>query len=246
MIINILYQEAGKAYGLKNVVSSISTAFTSPPKLIVFQNGLDNEDEVAEVVGKEMVFRCVCNYAGGMASDNEVEITFFNRPNYIGVMDNSLIFQAQELAEILTGTGIETKYTNDIKKLEWSKTILNACLAPISAATGLTMKEVMEYDLTREMVEKLLLEGLQVAKKVGIEFADDFFDFGISYVSKGGHHKPSMLVDIENGNRTEIDYINGKIVEYGEKYNMPVPNHKMITAIVKGLEQRNLSNKEHN
>lgn len=234
-----------KTYGLMNVVSNISTAFTSPPKLIVFQNGLDNEDEVAEVLGKKVVFRCICNYAGGMVSDNEVKVTFFNRPNYIGVMDNVLIPQAKELAEILTGIGIETNYTDDIKMLEWNKTILNACLAPISAVTGLTMKEVMDYDQTRELVEKLLLEGLKVAKKVGIEFADDFFDFGISYVSKAGHHKPSMLVDIEKGCRTEIDYINGKIVEYGEKYNMPTPEHKMITAIVKGLEQKNKRNREH-
>lgn len=233
-----------KAYILGSIVSSLSQVFRSPPHVVVFQNGLDNEDEVADGLGKEKVFRCVCNYAGGMVSENEVEVTFFNRPNYIGVVDNSLISPAQELAGILTGSGLETAYTDDIKKLEWNKAILNACLAPVSAATGLTMKGVMDYAPTREMVEILLREGLEVAYKAGVRFPDDFFELGIAYVSKGGHHKPSMLVDIENGARTEIDYINGKIVEYAEKYGVPAPNQKMITAIVKGLEQKNLRDRE--
>ena len=227
-----------KTYFLMDVVSEISDIFSSPPKVVVFQNGLDNEEQVAKVLGKENVLRCIINYAGKIVSDKEVEITFFNRPNYIGVMDSGNIPLAQKIAEILTRSGLETEYTDDIKKHEWEKAILNACLASVSTITGLTMKEVMDSTPLREIVEKLLLEGVKVAQETGVKFSDNFYELGLSYLSKGGYHKPSMLVDIEKGGKTEIDFLNSKIVEYGEKLNIPVPYNLTVTAMIKGLEQK--------
>jgi len=225
-----------KTYCLMDVASEISEVFPAPPKVVVFQNGLDNEDQAAKVFGKENVLRCIINYAGAMASDTEVEITFFNRPNYIGVMDKENTPLAQELAETLTRSGLETEYTYDIKKHEWEKAILNACLASVSTITGLTMKEVMDSPPLREIVQNLLLEGVKVAEGTGVKFSANFYESGLSYLSKGGYHKPSMLVDMEKGGKTEIDFLNAKIVEYGEKHDIPVPFNWTVTAMIKGLE----------
>ncbi len=229
-----------KTYCLMDVASEISEVFPSPPKVIVFQNGLDNEDQAGKILGKENVLRCIINYAGAMASDTEVEITFFNRPNYIGVMDKGNIPLSQELAETLTRSGLETEYTDDIKKHEWEKAILNACLASVSTITGLTMKEVMDSPPLREIVENLLLEGIKVAEGTGVKFSPSFYESGLSYLSKGGYHKPSMLVDMDKGGKTEIDFLNGKIVEYGEKLDIPVPFNWTVTAMIKGLEQKKM------
>jgi 2-dehydropantoate 2-reductase len=59
----------------------------------------------------------------------------------------------------------------------------------------------------------------------------------MDYLSGAGHHKPSMLIDIEKGNPTEIDFINGKISEYGQRFNIPVPLHAALTALIKAKEQ---------
>ncbi|NQT80606.1 MAG: ketopantoate reductase family protein [Candidatus Aminicenantes bacterium] len=227
-----------KTYYLTDVITEVSQAISTPPKVVVFQNGLDNEEQAAKVFGKENVLRCIINYAGAMTSDTEVEIAFFNRPNHIGVLESGNIPLAKKIAEILTRAGLETEYTDEIKKHEWEKAILNACLASVSTVTGLTMKEVMDSPPLRKIVEKLLLEGIKVAEGTGIKFPDNFYDLGLSYLSKGGYHKPSMLVDIEKGGKTEIDFLNGKIVEYGEKLNIPVPFNWTVTAIIKGLEQK--------
>jgi 2-dehydropantoate 2-reductase len=227
-----------KAYNLVDVAVEISNVFSSPPRVVIFQNGLDNEEQMAKVLGTENILRCVINYAGMMPSDSEAEITFFNRPNYIGAMDAANVFAAHEVADVLTETGLETIYTGNIKNPEWEKAILNASLAPVSAVTGLTMKEVMDYAPLRQMVEKLLGESIQVAGGSGIEFSNNFYEHCLAYLGKGGYHKPSMLVDIEKGGKTEIDFLNGKIVEYGEKLNIPVSYNRMITAITKGLEQK--------
>lgn len=60
----------------------------------------------------------------------------------------------------------------------------------------------------------------------------------MDYIRNAGHHKPSMLQDIEAGRRTEVDYINGKIVEYGAQAGVPTPYNTMIRGLVKALEPK--------
>ena len=96
----------------------------------------------------------------------------------------------------------------------------------------------MDYSPLRVMVENLFQEGIKVGEKAGVRFADDFFEKAMSYLKKGGYHKPSMLLDVEKRERTEIDFLNGRIVEYGEKLDVPVYYNRMITAVIKGMEQQ--------
>jgi 2-dehydropantoate 2-reductase len=55
-------------------------------------------------------------------------------------------------------------------------------------------------------------------------------------MSKAGDHKPSMLMDIEAGRRTEVDYINGKFVFYGQRAGVNTPFNRTLLSLVKGLE----------
>ena len=57
-------------------------------------------------------------------------------------------------------------------------------------------------------------------------------------MGNAGDHKPSMLMDIEASRRTEIDYINGKFVEYGERTGTATPYNRTLSALVKGLESK--------
>jgi 2-dehydropantoate 2-reductase len=60
----------------------------------------------------------------------------------------------------------------------------------------------------------------------------------MAYMKKAGYHKPSMLVDIENGRRTEIDFINGKFVQYGKQAGIETPFNQTMRALVKALEPK--------
>jgi 2-dehydropantoate 2-reductase len=60
----------------------------------------------------------------------------------------------------------------------------------------------------------------------------------MEYMGSAGDHKPSMLMDIEANRRTEIDFINGKFVEYGARTGIETPYNKTLRALVKGLESK--------
>jgi 2-dehydropantoate 2-reductase len=77
-----------------------------------------------------------------------------------------------------------------------------------------------------------------VARANEVALGYDFYPYCINYIKGAGNHKPSMLQDIEACRRTEIDYINGKVVEYGMQAGVPTPYNTMIRGLVKALEPK--------
>lgn len=208
-------------------------------KVVSLQNGLDNEDFLCGHFGKERVLRIVINYAGLFVSPGEIEMTFFHKPNFVGcICDEEGCLDGQHLAAMLTHAKLDTKATDDIKRFTWRKTILNASLSPVSSVMGLTMADVMDSKEGYQLVELLLKECIEVAKAAGYDYGDGFYNYCLDYLQRGGHHKPSMLIDLERGNPTEIDYINGKIDSYGYELNVPVPVNTVLTALVKAKEKQ--------
>ena len=104
------------------------------------------------------------------------------------------------------------------------------------------MKAVTENPLGIRLVTALLDESIRVAQAEGLEFEKGFKEFCINYLKKGGYHRPSMLVDLDNGLPTEINFLNGRIAYYGHEHGLPTPYNDTITALVSMLE---LSSKEN-
>jgi ketopantoate reductase len=112
---------------------------------------------------------------------------------------------------------------------------------PVCATTGLTMKEAMEREETRFLTEQILQESIQVAKKLGYEFEDDFVKKGLAYLSGAGHHKPSMSLDLEAGN--PIEYVYQPIIDYGKEIDSPTPYLESLTKVVWALEKEKRKSK---
>lgn len=225
---------AVKANYLDTLLEELKLIHKPGQKILVMQNGIDNEDRVAEKFSAPDVMRFVINYAGMILEPGTVKMSFFNPPNYIGTLVPESEPDARELAQLINDTGLETVYTDDIKRFEWKKTILNAGLMPVCATTGLTMKEAMTTGETRFLCEQILAECIEVAKKVGFEYEENFFENCLSYLSKAGHHKPSTSLDLEAGN--PIEYIFQPIIDYGKKTGVPTPYLESLTKVMRALE----------
>jgi len=232
-----------KACFLKNVLAELKLTYTPKKKVISFQNGLDNERLIAETLGIDTAYRVVINYAGNSVAPGDVRMNWFQPPNYIGAFRKGRYTTdetTKHIANMMTNCGLATEEAPNIKKHVWEKTILNAALCSICALTGQTMKEAMEFEFSRSLAVKVLEEGLAVAKADGYDFGEDALDRFTGYLEKGGAHKPSMLVDVENKTRTEVDFMSGAIVSYGEKYGIETPVNGVLTKLMKSLENRYL------
>ncbi len=224
-----------KAIDLPAVAGQLEKLNLKNAYYISFQNGIDNEEILANHFPRENIFRAVINYAGMTSRPGVVKMTFFHPPNYIGSLVPENADVAKNIVQLHCDAGIETTYAETIKKEAWRKTILNSVLMPVSVTTRLTMAKIMGAPELKAIVEALLQDFIEVAEKEGYIYEKDFFDKAIAYLSSAGDHKPSMLMDFEAGRPLEIDFLNNKIQEYAEKHNVPCKYNKLLCSLIKGL-----------
>jgi 2-dehydropantoate 2-reductase len=226
---------AVKASRLQAVLPKIKERLKPNTTIISLQNGFDTEEYIAKFMGEENSIRFVINYAGNILEDGIIKMSFFNPPNYLGVLSPKSEEKAKELAEIINSTGLETVYTPDIKKYEWTKCILNS-ISPVCVTTRSTMKQTLEFEETRNICIEILREGIAVADARGINLNPDFFEAGMNYLDKAGHHRVSMEADIDAGNPSEINFLNGKLAEYGRLEGISTPYNDIFVSLIRGCE----------
>jgi 2-dehydropantoate 2-reductase len=233
---------ATKSYQVPELIPHLAMLNTEKITVVAAQNGIDVEQLLIPTFGESKVLRMVVNYAGNMVSPNVVKATFFSAPNYLGSLNDSRSAQAQALANALSSTGLETKTVDSFElfKRAWQKTILNSSLSALCGVGRLTMAEAMADPDTVELIEQTINEAVVVAEKEKVRFPDDFVRQCLKYLKNGGDHFPSLALDLINGRPTEIDYFNGKIVEYGRKHYVRTSLNLSMTNMVKAMTNKNI------
>ncbi len=232
-----------KACYLKDVLPEIKQIYTPKLKVVSFQNGLGNEQVIAEQLGAETAYRVVINYAGNLVHPGHAMMNWFQPPNYVGALHKgkyTIDETTKKIADMLTAAGLKTDETPNIKKDVWEKGILNAALCSICAVTGQTMKEAMEYPHSRRLAIQMLEEGLRVARADECNFGSEALAKFTEYLEKGGAHKPSMLIDVENKRPTEVDFMSGAIARLGVKHGISTPVNSTLTDLLKTIENQYL------
>jgi 2-dehydropantoate 2-reductase len=227
-----------KANVLPLISSAIEAFYREGIYIISWQNGIDTELEIAKTLGRKAVMRAVVNYGCGLVKPGHVRMPFHHPPHYIQEMDADSKPAAVAIAHALSTTGLITRHTDSIVSMVWRKGILNACMNPVCAVTGLTMAQAMGDPIVFQIVDALIKECVKVARANEINLGWDYYPGAIEYMRKAGDHKPSMLMDIENKRRTEIDYMNGKFIEYGAQAGIETPYNIMIRSLVKAIESK--------
>ncbi|BBO81141.1 2-dehydropantoate 2-reductase [Desulfosarcina ovata subsp. sediminis] len=225
-----------KAQALPLIASALGDIYRAGIAIISWQNGIDTEYEIANVLGKKPVMRAVVNWGCGLIGPAHVTMPFHHPPHYIQELDPLNRELAVLIAKDLTACGLHTEHTDQIVPMVWRKTVMNASMNPVCAATGLTMAQAMGDPMTFGVVDALLKECLSVARGNEILLGWDYYQNAVEYLKHAGGHKPSMLMDIEASRRTEIDYINGKFVEYGQRAGVQTPYNSTMRSLIKGIE----------
>ena len=156
---------AVKDYHVDNIVKIIEGNLKKDVFLLSAQNGIDIGRKYQGHFPESSILRMVINFAGNLQAPNTTAINFFNPPNYIGSMDDSQEELAGWIAQTLSSVDLTTVPVNAfaINDKVWEKTILNAALSPLCAISRLTMKEAMNNGDTKEVIEQILYEAVQVA-----------------------------------------------------------------------------------
>jgi 2-dehydropantoate 2-reductase len=144
----------------------------------------------------------------------------------------------KKLKVLLDKGGIKTEIVDDIIRCSWEKAFVNIGINAIGALARLKNGELLDDDYLKHFMGKTVEEALEVAKLKGIELSErDYIDLMYNVAEKTYDNKNSMLQDILKSKHTEIDFLNGKIVEFAKELSINVPINELLTCLIKGLEQ---------
>jgi 2-dehydropantoate 2-reductase len=226
---------ATKAIHTKTAVAQAARAFDANSAVCSVQNGVGNEELIAEHV--KLVIRGTTFPAGHPIAPGHVGYDI-KGDTWIGPFEptSTPMPRVEELAGLLTRSGMNTIPLQDARGAQWTKLIFNSSTNAVGALTLLHHGGATRFPPTGQLFNDLITEGESVAKKLGIELHGD----PRALVQKGacapGKHRSSMLQDVLAKRQTEVDFMNGAIAQAGEKIGVPTPLNQMLWSLIKGLE----------
>lgn len=226
---------ATKSIHTRSAIEQTAHIFDERSAVCSVQNGVGNEELLAERV--KFVIRGTTFPAGHLIAPGHVGYDI-QGDTWIGPFEpvHTPMKMVEELAGLLTRAGMKTLALADARGAQWTKLIFNAGTNPVGALTGLHHGAATFFAPTGELFEALMDEGLAVAKALGVELHNDPKALVLKAANAPGKHKASMLQDVLAHRQTEVDFMNGAIVEWGEKLGVPTPLNRAMWSLVKGLE----------
>lgn len=206
---------------------------------VSFQNGLGKEEMIGEIVGMERVIGGTTAQGASFVESGVIR-NAGNLPTVIGELDGSITERVRKIGEAFNTEGFQVIVTDNIQLAIWKKIMANVAINPISALCNFTVGEIFNIPEVKEVIFEALDEAARVANAAGIELeASETKDVLTQIMGKEGTgtNRSGMLVDVLQKRKTEIDFINGAIVELGKKYGIPTPINKTLVAAIKGLER---------
>jgi 2-dehydropantoate 2-reductase len=190
---------------------------------------------ITQHIDSARVIGCIVYPSTSIIEPGVIEHTEGNR-FAIGEPDGTKSDRCRAIADTFIKDGLRCPIRTNIRHDMWVKLMGNVAYNPISALTRATLIEIVQFPKTRELAAAIMREAESVAQKLGIEMGVSI-EQRLDGAEKVGHHKTSMLQDIESGRPLELEAIVGAVVELGEKMELSLPNTKAVYACAKLLSQ---------
>ena len=154
----------------------------------------------------------------------------------VGDLDGTESERVKRVSECFIRGGLQSPVLPDIRAEMWLKLWGNMTFNPISALSRGTLASICQYAPTRELARAMMTEAQAIAAKLGITFRVTI-EKRIAGAERVGHHKTSMLQDVEAGRPLETDALLGSVIELGRMTDTPTPHLDAVFALTKLLEQ---------
>jgi 2-dehydropantoate 2-reductase len=227
-----------KSFHTREAIAKANEIIGPDTAVMSLQNGLGHEEILADVVGKDRVLAGK-TYAGGvLLGPGHVIAGTRGKYTYIGELDGRITERATRIAETFSQAGLPTEVSANIMGTMWDKLLINVATGALAGITRLPYGGLYNVPEVKECALAAVAEGIAVAKALGVKLTSEKPGDAWTLAAEGlpKEFKTSMLQSIEKGTLTEIDFINGSVVRFGERVGVPTPVNKALVACVKGIE----------
>ena len=210
-------------------------AIVGPQTAVVpLQNGVDAAERLVPILGPEVVLGGTAFVTGNITAPGVIRQTGTYQRMTFGELDGRLSERGQRLQALCEAAGFEGVLSADIKVPIWEKFILLVPLSGLHALTRLPLGKWRDDPDLLALYEAALRETVAVGVAEGVRLPPDSIDNGMSMMrSMPPYHMTSMGNDLLRGNRLELPWFAGKVVEFGRRHGIPTPVNGFIYTALK-------------
>ena len=209
--------------------------------IIICQNGFGNDKAYLKYFKASQVY-CARISTGFTRSERNIsEVTVYTEPILLGSLQGEDIRHLQPIADKITASGINCELTDELDKYLWAKMLYNCTLNPLGAILDVNYGKLTENEYSKDIMDNIIEEIFNVIDATPYttlwDTADDYKNiFYSKLVPDTYNHYSSTHQDIKRKIKTEIDTLNGKVIELGEKYDVDVSTNRLIYKLIKAIE----------
>jgi 2-dehydropantoate 2-reductase len=245
-----------KAHQVEAVANEVPKLFSSDTVVVPMQNGIpywyfhehagdfqghriDSVDPtglIGAMIPAARVVGCVVYPASELIAPGIVKHIEGDRFP-VGEPNGAASARVQSISECFIRAGFKAPVLDNIRAEIWLKLWGNLTFNPVSALSRASLADICQYPPTRALAAAMMTEAQSIANKLGITFRVPL-ERRIAGAEKVGHHKTSMLQDVEARRSLEIDALLGSVVELGRLTETPTPHLDTVYALTKLLAKK--------
>ena len=231
----VLVKSFHTAEAMRSAVSLVG------PQTVVLslQNGLGHEDVLAEIVGRDKLLAGKTYVGGTQLAPGHVIAGTRSKLTVIGEPGGTFSARAEAVAAAFNAAGLDTAVSDNIMGTVWDKLLVNVATGALSGITRLPYGQLYQVPELEACAVAAVTEAMAVARACGVRLSitEPVEAWRMAGAGLPFEFKNSMLQSLEKGSITEIDYINGAVVQQGARYGIPTPVNQTLMAAIKGIEK---------
>ncbi len=228
-----------KSFHTKTAIEAAASLIGADTVVMSLQNGLGHEDILAEAVGLDRIIAGKTYVGGVLLAPGHVRIGVRGKETLIGELDGALTARVEAIAAEFNHAGLLTSVSRNIMGTIWDKLLINVATGALSGVTRLTYGALYDIPEIEACAVAAVAEAMEVARAAGVSLsiADPREAWVKAAEGLPPEFKTSMLQSLEKSSPTEIDFINGSVVRWGERCGVPTPVNRTLIACIKGAER---------
>lgn len=226
-----------KAYDLDEVLNQIAPVLTDKTVILTLQNGIDTEDRLLSRIQRDCVVGGVAYIYSKIAEPGVID-HYKRGAVAIGELMGQESVRLLAIRDLFTAAGIPCHLSKDIRRSKWEKMCWNCVFNPITVLIDDRVAKALDHPEMSGVIRQIVGEVAAVSAAMKVPLPLDMPERVIKATQEIRDIHTSMYDDWKAGRRTEIDSLNGFIVQKGRELGIPTPVNEALTAMIKTVTEK--------
>jgi len=222
-----------KLWDVESAGEQIRPLVGSETCLIPMQNGIDASERLIPILGKDHVLGGVAMLTGSIVGPGIVRQSGTHHLIIFGELDGTISDRVKAIETICKAAGIDAVVSDNINKERWHK-FVGLGAGGICALSRSSIGPIRKDPDISPLIDEVMQEVIAVGRAAGIDLDSEAAAFWRSFLAKvPDSWTPSLAVDLAAGNRLELPWLAGKVVDLGRQLGVPTPVNRVVYAALK-------------